>query len=108
MTGETATDATRSELEHLFLRLCRRHSLPTPEVNAGAGRFIVDFLWRDRRLVVETDGYRFHRGRLAFEQDRERDVELKLRGYEVVRFTHRQVVEQGPRVARTVRALLSP
>ena len=54
---------------------------------------MVDFLWRDQRLVVETDGYRFHRGRLAFEADRARDVELKLLGYTVVRFTHRQVVD---------------
>ncbi len=57
--------------------------------------------------MVETDGYRFHRGRTAFEGDRQRDVQLKLLGYEVVRFTHRQVVEQGPQVARALRALLA-
>lgn len=72
-------------------------------MNARVGRFLVDFLWRDYRLVVETDGYRFHRGRTAFEGDRQRDVQLKLLGYEVVRFTHRQVVEQGPQVARALR-----
>jgi very-short-patch-repair endonuclease len=107
MTGEMATEFTRSELERLFLRLCRRHRLPAPEVNARHGRFVVDFLWRDQRLVVETDGYRFHRGRLAFEQDRQRDLELKLLGCEVVRFTHRQIVEQELRVARALRALLT-
>ena len=102
-----ATDLTRSELERRFLRLCRRHRLPTPEVNARIGPFIVDFLWRDRALIVETDGYRFHRGRSAFEGDRARDVELKLRGYEVVRFTYRQVVDEAAGVARTLRALLA-
>jgi very-short-patch-repair endonuclease len=69
--------------------------------------FEVDFLWRDRCLVVETDGYRFHCGRWAFEGDRAGDVELKLRGYEVVRFTHRQVVDEASRVARTLRLLLA-
>jgi very-short-patch-repair endonuclease len=76
-------------------------------IRSRVGRFLVDFLWRDHRLVVETDGYRFHRGRTAFEGDRQRDVQLQLLGYEVVRFTHRQVVEHGPQVARALRALLA-
>jgi very-short-patch-repair endonuclease len=105
--GWFAPDRSHSELESRFLALCRRHRLPRPEVNARVGRFLVDFLWREHRLVVETDGYRFHRGRTAFEGDRQRDVQLKLLGYEVVRFTHRQVVEQGPQVARALRALLA-
>jgi very-short-patch-repair endonuclease len=97
---------TRSELECLFLRLCRRHRIAPPEVNVRVGPFLVDFLWRDQRLVVETDGYRYHRGRVAFEDDRSRDLDLKLRGYSVVRFTHRQVVDEAARVAQTLRALL--
>lgn len=107
--GEQGVDAdpTRSELERRFLRLCRRHRIPTPKVNVRIGPFLVDFLWPDKRLIVETDGYRFHRGRLAFESDRARDVELKLLGYVVVRFTHRQVVNEPSRVARTLRVLLA-
>jgi very-short-patch-repair endonuclease len=101
------SDLTRSELERRFLRLCRRHRVPMPEVNVRLGPFLVDFLWRDERLVVETDGYRFHGGRSAFESDRARDVELKLRGYTVVRLTHRQVVNEPSRVATTLRALLA-
>jgi very-short-patch-repair endonuclease len=102
-----AVDLTRSELERRFLRLCQGRRLPTPEVNARVGSFVVDFLWRDQRLIVETDGYRFHRGRWAFEADRARDIELKLRGYEVVRFTHRQVVHEAAGVAHTLRVLLA-
>jgi very-short-patch-repair endonuclease len=100
-------DHTRSELEARFLALCRRHRLPTPVVNVRLGPFLVDFLWRDERLIVETDGYRFHRGHLAFEADRARDVELKLRGYTVVRLTHRQVVHEASWVARTLSKLLT-
>jgi very-short-patch-repair endonuclease len=54
----------------------------------------------------ETDGYRFHRGRLTFEDDHARDIELKLRWYEVIRLTYRQVVDEPGRVAHMVRALL--
>jgi very-short-patch-repair endonuclease len=99
-------DLARSELERRFLRLCRRHRIAAPEVNVRVGAFLVDLLWRDERLIIETDGYRFHRGRWAFESDRTRDVELRLLGYTVVRFTHRQVVDESTRTARTLRALL--
>jgi very-short-patch-repair endonuclease len=85
---------TRSELEDRFLALCRRHRLPAPEVNARVGPYVVDFLWREHGLIVELDGYRYHRGRIAFEDDRARDVELKLLGFDVVRFTYRHVVDQ--------------
>ncbi|MGH2980745.1 MAG: endonuclease domain-containing protein [Solirubrobacterales bacterium] len=104
--GDAKADLTRSELEDRFLALCRRHRLPVPGVNARIGSYVVDFLWRDQRLIVETDGYRYHRGRQAFEDDRARDVELRLLGYEVVRFTYRQLVDDPARVARALRALL--
>ena len=100
-------DRARSELERLFLRLCRRHRLPLPDANARIGRFTVDFIWRQAALIAETDGYRYHRGRQAFEDDRARDVELRLLGYEVVRFTYRQVMDEPARVAAALRALLS-
>lgn len=82
-------DHTRSELESRFLALCKHH-LPKPEVNVRVGPFLVDFLWRARRLVVEVDGFDTHGTRYAFEADRARDARLKLMGYDVVRFTWRR------------------
>jgi len=70
-----AEELTRSELERRFLALCRRHRLPAPRVNARVAGCEVDFVWRDRGVVVETDGYAFHSGRSAFETDRERSGE---------------------------------
>jgi very-short-patch-repair endonuclease len=99
-------DHTRSELERRFLALCCRHRLPQPEVNVRVGPFLVDFLWRARRLVVEVDGFGAHGTRSAFEADRARDTRLKLMGYDVVRFTRRQVVDGASAVAATLRALL--
>jgi very-short-patch-repair endonuclease len=100
-------DGTRSELEHLFLRLCKRQGLPTPEVNVRIDSMLVDFLWREPRLIVETDGFRYHSGREAFEDDRERDLRLRALGYEVVRLSYRQVVDESPRVADLLAGILS-
>jgi hypothetical protein len=49
------TDGTRSDLERLFLGICRRHRIPKPEVNVRLGPYTVDFRWRNERLVVEVD-----------------------------------------------------
>jgi very-short-patch-repair endonuclease len=103
--GEGARE--RSELERRMLWTCRRHHLPAPEVNVPLGPFTVDFLWRDRRLVVETDGWEGHRGRQAFEDDRARDAFLRLQGYEVLRFTWRQVFEDPRSVVAVLRRYLT-
>ncbi len=99
-------DRTRSDLERAFLRICRRYRLPAPAVNARIGPYLVDFLWRDRMVVVETDGYRYHRGKFAFEDDRARDLELKALGFEVVRLAEKQVSDDAQRVAEVLAAAL--
>jgi very-short-patch-repair endonuclease len=104
--GDTDTDRTRSELERVFLRLCRRHHLPEPEVNVRVAGFTVDFLWRAERLAVETDGYGAHRGRQAFEDDRERELALGMLGIRLRRFSDHQVHAKPGRVAAAVRAAL--
>jgi very-short-patch-repair endonuclease len=95
----------RSDLEQSMLALCRRHRLTRPEVNAQVDRFEVNFLWREQRLV-EVDGWEGHRRRSAFEGDRARDARLAVLGYEVVRFTWRQVTREPKRAAETIRSLL--
>lgn len=104
--GPEQGDRTRSDLEGDFLHLCRRHSLPAPEVNVRIGRDLVDFLWRDERLVVETDSYLYHRGLVAFQEDRDRDLRLKRLGYEVLRISERQLNEEPDLVAETVAAAI--
>jgi very-short-patch-repair endonuclease len=98
---------TRSELESRMLALCRRHRLPPPRVNAVVCGHEVDFLWPAARLIVETDGHRFHGTRRAFEQDRRRDAELLVAGYRVVRITYRRLMTEPDAVADTIRALLN-
>jgi very-short-patch-repair endonuclease len=104
---DIAQDGTRSELEWRFLLLCRNHRLPPPEVNVRIAGLLVDFVWRDQRLIVETDGYKFHRGRAAFEDDRGRDLRLRQIGFDVMHFSYRQVVDQPEQVVSVLRKELS-
>lgn len=104
--SESRDDATRSELELLFLKLCRQYRLPMPEVNVWIGGVFVDFVWRERRLIVETDGYRYHRGRVSFENDRARDLQLRGHGFEVIRLTYSQVARKPKEIAGVLKKLL--
>jgi very-short-patch-repair endonuclease len=106
--GPGVGDRTRSDLELDFLRLCRRHRFPEPEVNVRVGRDLVDFLWRERRLVVETDGYVAHRGKIAFQDDRGRDLRLRGLGYTAIRLAEQQIDEEPEQVAAVLRAELAP
>jgi very-short-patch-repair endonuclease len=104
-----AGDRSRSDLEADFLKLCRRHRIPAPEVNVRIGRWTVDFLWPEVRLVVETDSYAYHRGRIAFQDDRARDLFLRGRGFDVIRVSERQLGGDAAAVAAVLkRALTRP
>jgi predicted transcriptional regulator of viral defense system len=101
---------TKRELEERFLKLCRAVSLPRPEVNEWITvddgiAYQVDFLWRPERLAVETDGWGSHGTRQAFENDRRRDRRLRLAGWEVVRFTWRDVEREADEVTTTLARL---
>jgi very-short-patch-repair endonuclease len=101
---------TRSELEERFLTLCLDAGVPRPAVNtrieANGTTYEVDFLWRTRDLVAETDGWGPHRTHSAFEADRRRDADLLVARFRVVRFTWRQITRNADSVVATLRALL--
>src|SRR4051812_3924997 len=97
---------TRSGLEVALLQLCDDYNLPVPYVNHLVAGVTVDFFWPSARLVVETDGFRFHRTPTVFERDRDRDQLLLLAGYRVARFTYHQIVHRQRESARRLRVLL--
>jgi very-short-patch-repair endonuclease len=100
------TTATRNEFEERLLALCRRYRFPQPEVNVPLLDYIVDFLWRSARLIVEADGRATHGTRRAFQEDRDRDGRLAVAGYLVVRFTWWDVTRRPGVVASRIRRLL--
>jgi len=58
-------------------------------------------------VIIEVDGYETHGTQQAFEHDRRRDQRLKLAGWNVIRFTWRQITKQPKYVAATLRRLLA-
>lgn len=104
--------ADETALEQRFLALIGAAGLPLPErqahVDPGDGGPLLrpDFLWRDQRLILETDGRQVHGTRRAFEKDRRRDQRLMLAGWRVVRVTWRQLRDEPQSVVDLVRQLL--
>jgi very-short-patch-repair endonuclease len=98
---------TRSEFEDAFLRLVDAAGLPRPEINVRIRDARVDFLWRAQRVIVETDGWDGHSGRIAFEDDRERDQRLLAAGWVVMHVTWRQLTKEPTKVAARLAALLA-
>lgn len=105
------TKRTRSEMERLFLEMCKRAGLPCPEVNVklrvDRGRPVrPDFLWRDAGLVIEADSRRFHDTDSAFQSDRRREQRLQLAGWRVSHCAWEQVEYEPRALAETIRGLL--
>lgn len=99
-------EPTRSDLERLFVRLCRKHRLPKPEFNAKVGPHTVDVLWPIERLIVEIDSWAYHRSRASFETDRARDRDLTLRGFQVLRYVDREVARNPAATAASLQTHL--
>lgn len=81
----------RSKLEGRFLRLVRKAGLPVPATNLNVLGYELDTYWEPERFVVELDVYETHGSHAAFESDRLRQEDLKLKGVEMIRVT-------GPRL----------
>jgi very-short-patch-repair endonuclease len=103
LAGSVDPAAVRSVLELRFLRMCAAHGIPRPQVNVRIGPWTPDFLWPARRLVVETDGYDFHRTAAARRRDARKDEALRSIGLTVVRLTWSDVVERPIATAQRIR-----
>ena len=92
---------SKNELERALLDVCRAHNLPLPSLNVILHGEEVDAYWAPD-LVVEVDGYEWHKTRRAFEEDRRRDAKLARHGVRVLRFSWRQLTTQAREVAEAI------
>lgn len=99
---------TKRELEKRFLEVVTEAGLPRPSVNVRVEGHLVDAHWAEARLVVELDGRTFHRTDAKVERDYATSAELKLAGYEVLRFTWKQVTREPDLVLALLRRFLAP
>jgi hypothetical protein len=83
----------RSKLEGRFRKLVKRAGLPTPAMNLNVLGYELDAYWEAERFAVELDVYETHGSHAAFESDRLRQEDLKLKGIEMIHIT-------GPRLDR--------
>lgn len=92
-----------SELD--FCDLVRRFGLPEPDRQFqrvdGQGRRWLDAVWEQARLVVEVDG-RWHMDAEAWWADMQRDNDLIIDGYRVLRFPAFVVRDNPQAVARQI------
>lgn len=104
----TIVAATASAFEDLFLSVCERFGLPTPRVNVNVNGYEVDALFEAEKVIVELDGWEFHKDRSAFTADRERDAGSLAAGYVTVRITWERLHGRPDReAARLLRILRS-
>jgi len=99
-------DNARSHLVRLFLSLVRSSGLPRPEVNSLIAGRRRDFAWPEQRVVVETDGHRYHSSRRAKRRDHRRDRRLTALGWRPLRFTYEEVAFEPAGVGSELAALL--
>ncbi|MBF4461431.1 MULTISPECIES: endonuclease domain-containing protein [unclassified Rathayibacter] len=58
------------------------------------------------RLVLESDGFRYHSSVEQFREDRRRDLELARQEYLCLRLDNHQIMEDWPRTEEVLRALI--
>jgi very-short-patch-repair endonuclease len=97
----------QSTLEEAFHELVRGSDIPDYEANVFVEGELVDALWREERVIVELDGFAFHKTRAQFEKDRRRDAKLQVAGYRVLRITQQRLQNEPEAVLAELRALLS-
>ena len=99
--GRLRRDATNAE--KMIWHILRNRQLAGAKFRRQAtlGRYVVDFLCVEAKLVVELDG-----GQHDAETDAQRTRWLEAQGYRVMRFWNNDVIENLEGVADTIRAAL--
>jgi very-short-patch-repair endonuclease len=105
---EPGSTRTRSELEEQFLEFLEARRFRRPEVNCGIEGYECDFVWREERLIAETDGGAAHGTRRAKERDPVRDADLQIAGWRVIRIPSIRLSRQPDAVETQLRRLLGP
>ena len=109
---DLADGRSESVLETL-VRVCLvSRGVPRPElqvwVDTARGRYRVDMLWPDARVVVEADGLEKYRaGWQTVVDEKRRHEAIERAGYAVLRVTWRELMSDADDVVRRVLAALA-
>ncbi len=101
----------RSVGESELRRVVRAAGLPEPEwsapVDTPAGRYFVDALWRERRVVAEADGMAYHLSAREWGADLKRQNALHGAGLVLLRFPVRRLREETQACSEELRRLVA-
>jgi very-short-patch-repair endonuclease len=95
------TEAERALWKHIRLRQLDGHKFRRQQ---SLGRYIVDFVCFEKKLVIELDGGQ-HSEQAAL--DSGRTAWLEAQGFRVLRFWNHEVLKNSEAVTGTIRAALS-
>jgi hypothetical protein len=101
---------TRSPLEDTFLAFVAKYGFPQPRINRRNNGREIDAIFPDHGVIVELDGFDYHKDHDAFEDDRDRDAENLANGLSTVRMTEKRLTEaadyEATRLDRILRRAL--
>ncbi len=104
LAAQTTADSD-SGLETRFVRGMRRAGIHVRQQVWLLGRPVDGLI--GERLVIQIDGYAFHRDARQRREDIAHDRALRLAGYTVLRFDYHQIVQQWPHVLREVQRAMA-
>lgn len=85
------TDKVESALEREVLAQLRNSKMPKPipqyKIRANGKSYRLDFAYPELRVGIEVDGFTYHRERINFDRDRQRDNDLRQIGWTIIHFT---------------------
>ena len=96
----------RAGWEDDFPAFCVENDLPVPVMGAVIGGYIVDAVFVREKVIVELDSWEFHKDRIAFENDRERDAQMLALGYRTIRITWERLHARPHQEAARLRKIL--
>ena len=108
---QAASDGARSEAERLLVKLLREDGITGWRTNYPIGGYKVDVAFPKQKVAIEVDGWAFHWGYLPlagddqedFQNDRERQNNIALLGWKVLRFTWLDLTENPQRVIAEIK-----
>jgi hypothetical protein len=82
---------TESPIEKIFFDNAQH--IPALSVQYEIGPYRVDFAIPDQMIVIELDGHDYHKTKEQRTNDAKRERELKLLGWDVIRFTGSEIYQ---------------
>ena len=104
--ADDTSNPTESPFEDAFKAFVKKYGLPTPVYNHPYNGRRLDAFWPEYGVIVELDGWDFHRQRDAFEDDRERDADHLDHDLATVRITQRRFENQPTIEAARLKRML--